>query len=62
MKIFILDKLKITKFNLPEKIEDSFLIPYKGENNKNDIAYYEKDIQYHGAPRGRLFYIDFLVL
>ncbi len=28
MKIFILDKSKITKFNLPEKIEDSFLIPY----------------------------------
>jgi len=38
MKIFILDKFKITKFNLPEKIEDSFLIPYKGETNKNDIA------------------------
>jgi len=37
MKIFILDKFKITKFNLPEKIEDSFLVPYKGYNNKNDI-------------------------
>ena len=36
MKIFILDKYKITKFNLPEKVEDSFLIPYKGYNNKND--------------------------
>ena len=36
MKIFILDKFKITKFDLPEKIEDSFLIPYKGYNNKND--------------------------
>ena len=38
MKIFILDKFKITKFNLPEKIEDSFLIPYKGYNNKNETA------------------------
>ena len=38
MKIFILDKFKITKFNLPEKVEDSFLIPYNGHNNKNDIA------------------------
>ena len=37
MKIFILDKFKITKFELPEKVEDSFLIPYKGYNNKNDI-------------------------
>ena len=36
MKIFILDKFKITKFNLPEQIEDSFLIPYKGHNNKED--------------------------
>ena len=36
MKIFILDKFKITKFNLPDKVEDSFLIPYKGHNNKND--------------------------
>ena len=36
MKIFILDKFKITKFNLPEKVEDSFLIPYNGYNNKND--------------------------
>ena len=36
MKIFILDKFKITKFNLPDKVEDSFLIPYKGYNNKND--------------------------
>ena len=25
MKIFILDKFKITKFNLPEKVEDSIL-------------------------------------
>ena len=37
MKIFILDKFKITKFKLPEKIEDSFLIPYKGYRNKNDL-------------------------
>ena len=37
MKIFILDKFKITKFTLPDKIEDSFLIPYKGYNNKDDI-------------------------
>ena len=36
VKIFILDKYKITKFNLPEKVEDSFLIPYKGNNNKNE--------------------------
>lgn len=36
MKIFILDKFKITKFNLPEKIEDSFLIPYRGYNNTNE--------------------------
>lgn len=36
MKIFILDKFKITKFNLPEKIEDSFLIPYKGYNNTDE--------------------------
>ena len=36
MKIYILDKYKITKFNLPEKIEDSFLIPYSGYNNKKD--------------------------
>lgn len=36
MKIFILDKFKITKFNLPEKVEDSFLIPYIGYNGKND--------------------------
>ena len=36
MKIFILDKFKITKFNLPEKIEDSFLIPYKSYNNTNE--------------------------
>ena len=39
MKIFILDKFKITKFNLPEKIEDSFLIPYLGiGGNKNNIV------------------------
>jgi len=36
MKIFILDRFKITKFDLPQKVEDSFLIPYKGYNNKND--------------------------
>lgn len=36
MKIFILDKYKITKFNLPEKVEDSFLIPYIGFNDKKD--------------------------
>ncbi len=36
MKIFILDRFKITKFNLPEKVEDSFLIPYIGYNTKND--------------------------
>lgn len=36
MKIFILDKFKITKFSLPEKIEDSFLIPYKSYNNPNE--------------------------
>ena len=36
MKIFILDKFKITKFNLPSKAEDSFLIPYKGLDNKSD--------------------------
>lgn len=36
MKIFILDKHKITKFNLPEKIEDSFLIPYKVKNKKQE--------------------------
>ena len=38
MRIFILDKFKITKFNLPEQIEDSFLVPYKGHNNKNETA------------------------
>ena len=36
MKIFILDKFKITKFDLPKKIEDSFLIPYNSYNNKNN--------------------------
>ena len=36
MKIFILDKYKITKFNLPEKIEDSFLIPYKVKRKKQE--------------------------
>ena len=36
MKIFILDKYKITRFNLPEKIEDSFLIPYNGYGNPNE--------------------------
>ena len=36
MKIFILDKYKITRFNLPEKIDDSFLIPYKGYGNPNE--------------------------
>ena len=38
MKIFILDKFKITKFNLPEKVEDSFLIPYKGYNNDDNFV------------------------
>ena len=38
MKIFILDKFKITKFNLPEKIEDSFLVPYKGDNSHDNFA------------------------
>ena len=38
MKIFILDKYKITKFNLPTEIQDSFLIPYSGYNNKNESA------------------------
>ena len=37
MIVFILDKFKLTKFNLPEKVDDSFLIPYKGYNNKSDI-------------------------
>ena len=37
MVVFILDKYKLTKFNLPEKVDDSFLIPYKSYNNKNDI-------------------------
>ena len=36
MKIFILDKTKITKFNLPETPADSFLIPYFGQNNNNE--------------------------
>ena len=36
MKIFILDKTKITKFNLPETPVDSFLIPYFGQNNNNE--------------------------
>ena len=36
MKIFILDKFKITKFNLPEKVDDSFLVPYIGYDGKND--------------------------
>lgn len=40
MKLFILDKCKITKFNLPEKIEDSFLIPYMstGDFKENMIT------------------------
>lgn len=36
MRIFILDKIKITKFNLPEKAEDSFLIPYIGQDDKSE--------------------------
>ena len=37
MKIFILDKFKITKFNLPEKVDDSFLVPYIGYDGKTMI-------------------------
>lgn len=36
MKIFILDKYKITKFELPKKIEDSFLVPYNKYETKVD--------------------------
>jgi len=36
MRIFILDKVKITKYNLPNKIEDSFLVPYNGYDNIKD--------------------------
>ena len=36
MKIFILDKYKITKFELPKKIEDSFLVPYNKYDTKVD--------------------------
>lgn len=36
MRIFIADKDKLTKFNLPEKIEDSFLVPYKEKNKRKE--------------------------
>ena len=38
MKIAILDKDKITKFNLPEKIEDSFLISFKVDNKQTNYV------------------------
>ena len=36
MKLLILDQYRITKFVLPEKIEETFLIPYKIKGNSID--------------------------
>lgn len=36
MKILILDNYKITKFNLPEKIEGTYLIPYRCHDCQTD--------------------------
>lgn len=36
MKILILDSYKITKFILPEKIEETYLIPYKFKNSETE--------------------------
>ena len=36
MKLFMIGKLKYNYFELPEKIEDSLLIPYKIENQSID--------------------------
>lgn len=33
MRLFICDKTRITKYNLPSKIEDSFLVPYRLSND-----------------------------
>ena len=56
MKIVILDKVKITKFNLPEKIEDSFLISFKVNNNKetNYVTVEEKDSKWQLKSNGNV--------
>ena len=33
MKLFIIDKYRISKYMLPEKIEETFLITYKAKNS-----------------------------
>ena len=37
MKIFIMDKEKLTRYNLPLKIEETFSISYKSSNYKEEI-------------------------
>ena len=38
MKLFIADKEKLTKFNLPKEAQESFLITYKSSNLKKDYT------------------------
>lgn len=54
MKIFIVDKNKITRYNLPLKIEDTFSISYKPENYKDDIliSFEEKENQWYLRSNG----------
>ena len=60
MRLFILDKFNITKFNLPEKIEDSFLVPYKSyETGKENLITIEaKDNKWQIKSNGNVNIID----
>src|SRR5574344_1235735 len=37
MKVYILDSKKITKYNLPIKVEEDYLINYIGESGKESV-------------------------
>ena len=38
LRIFIADKDKLTKFNLPKEVEESFLVTYKPNNSKKEYT------------------------
>ena len=38
LRIFIADKDKLTKFNLPKEAEESFLVTYKPNNSKKEYT------------------------
>lgn len=54
MKILILDNNKITKHTLPEKVEGTFLIPYKNNDIENTLTIEAIDNNWHVVSNGSI--------